>query len=63
MKTLEKANGIKRVEDIVCIEAHTRPWLPGLERDPGQDRETRIFCETYLGPRWTLSKSLPVKLF
>jgi len=33
-KTLEKAKGIKRIKDSIYTEAHTRPWLSGLERDP-----------------------------
>ena len=33
-KTLENAKGIKRIKDSMYTEAHTRPWLSGLERDP-----------------------------
>ena len=49
IKTLKKANGMKRIEDSMYIEAHTRSWLSGLERDPGQDPETTMFGGTYIG--------------
>ena len=30
---------MKKIKGSMYIEAHTRPWLSGLERDPGQEGE------------------------
>ena len=43
-KTLESANGMKRTEESIYIEARTRPRLCGLERDLGQDHDDVWIC-------------------
>jgi len=61
-KTLEKAKGIKRIKDSMYTEAHTRPWLSGLERDTVKITKRRYLERDVHRGRIGLEQIPPLKI-